>query len=105
MPEAQRHRHLRVAPMRLPGRYRVDDGLHEHQHLEIRPARAAVSEYAAVPCGSCRLCCQNHTLVMLTDAENPADYETVTRKGALCLAMKENGDCIYLGEQGCTIHD
>jgi hypothetical protein len=44
----------------------------------------------------------------LTDEDNPDEYLTEPHPyipGALMLAHKPNGDCIYLVESGCSIHD
>lgn len=64
-----------------------------------------------VPCGSCRACCQNELVVLFPEqGDDPSTYEhTIVDDGQghkfLALKMKPNGDCIYLGEKGCTIHD
>jgi len=60
-----------------------------------------------VPCNGCTLCCQGDA-IRLTEEDNPADYITEPHSyiaGALMLAHKPNGDCIYLDEKGCSIHD
>jgi len=65
-----------------------------------------------VPCGTCRACCR-HEAVWLVEEEGdrPADYlvKTVDLGEQLgivyALQQKPNGDCIYLGEAGCTIWD
>ena len=60
-----------------------------------------------VPCNGCTLCCQGDA-IRLTEEDNPKDYITEPHPyipGALMLAHKENGDCIYLAETGCSIHD
>jgi Fe-S-cluster containining protein len=60
-----------------------------------------------VPCNGCTLCCQDDA-IRLTGEDNPDDYITETHPyitGALMLAHKPNGDCIYLDETGCSIHD
>ena len=62
----------------------------------------------AVPCGSCKLCCQNFTVVvvMRDQGDDPETFETDgDGDDLLTLKHKPNGDCIYLGEDGCTIHD
>jgi Fe-S-cluster containining protein len=67
-------------------------------------------ERADVPCGSCRLCCQ--TLIVPLALEEYHQYEGnwawVTKPNGerLGRALKRlpNGDCVYLGEKGCTIH-
>ena len=63
---------------------------------------------ADVPCGKCQLCCK--TLIVPLSAEEYEDYDwawITTRDGnrlGRALKRKPNGDCVYLGEQGCTIH-
>lgn len=60
-----------------------------------------------VPCNGCTLCCKRD-LIRLTANDNPVDYLTVPHSripGVLMLAHKENGDCIYLIESGCSIHE
>ena len=59
-----------------------------------------------VPCNGCTLCCKGD-LIRLTSNDNPVEYITEPHfriPGALMLAHKENGDCIYLEENGCSIH-
>jgi hypothetical protein len=65
----------------------------------------------AVPCGSCHKCCNGETIT-LTDDENPEQYGVEnlciipSQDGngqSLALKWKENGDCIMLGENGCTV--
>lgn len=68
-------------------------------------------ETSQVNCGSCRLCCKGDSIILHEGHDNPNNYETVeilspiTGKPTLILAHKENGDCIYLGENGCTIYE
>ena len=60
-----------------------------------------------VPCNGCTLCCQGDA-IRLTENDNPENYLTEPHpyiQGALMIAHKENGDCIYLNEHGCSIHD
>jgi hypothetical protein len=60
-----------------------------------------------VPCNGCTLCCQGDA-IRLTEEDNPDEYLTEPHPyipGALMLAHKPNGDCIYLVESGCSIHD
>lgn len=61
---------------------------------------------ANVPCGTCKLCCKK-TLVMLLPQEGDIveSYERHQVNGAPFLRVKDNGDCWYLGDDGCTIHD
>jgi hypothetical protein len=65
-----------------------------------------------VPCNGCRRCCTGNSIVMLLPQEGDAvdsyEHEFVTLPGAgrgPILKRRPNGDCIYLGERGCTIHD
>lgn len=60
-----------------------------------------------VPCNGCTLCCKGDA-IRLTEEDNPDDYITEDHSyiaGALMLAHKPNGDCIYLADSGCSIHD
>jgi len=60
-----------------------------------------------VPCNGCTLCCHGDA-IRLTEEDNAADYLTEPHPyipSALMLAHKQNGDCIYLNEKGCSIHD
>lgn len=60
-----------------------------------------------VPCNGCTLCCRGDAIRMQDD-DVVAEYETVPHpyiKEAYMLAHKENGDCIYLTESGCSIHE
>lgn len=63
---------------------------------------------ADVPCGTCQLCCK--TLIVPLALEEYEQYAwawVVTRDGkrlGRALKRKANGDCVYLGENGCTIH-
>lgn len=66
---------------------------------------------AHVPCNGCTACCRNELLMLHPEMGDRAeDYETqvatnpITGKQGLALKQKPNGDCIYLGERGCTIH-
>ena len=60
-----------------------------------------------VPCNGCTICCQGDA-IRLQDEDIVADYMTVPHpylKNIFMLAHKENGDCIYLSDSGCSIHD
>lgn len=59
-----------------------------------------------VPCDSCTLCCQGDA-IRLEEADLNMEYQTEPHPsipGALMIAHKPNGECIYLNEQGCSIH-
>lgn len=66
------------------------------------------AERADVPCGKCTLCCR--TLIVPLALEEFEQYQwgwVVTRDNkrlGRALMRKPNGDCVYLGEEGCTIH-
>lgn len=60
-----------------------------------------------VPCGSCTRCCHGDAIRMLP-GDDASQYQTVPHDhfpGHLMLDHKPNGDCVYLGERGCTIHE
>jgi Fe-S-cluster containining protein len=59
-----------------------------------------------VPCNGCILCCKGDA-VRLQDEDDPSEYITSPHpffKESLMIAHKENGDCIYLNNDGCSIH-
>ena len=67
---------------------------------------------AIVPCNGCQACCTNELLILHPEhGDRPGDYLTkvvrhpFTGEIVLGLQQKDNGDCIYLGERGCTIHE
>lgn len=61
-----------------------------------------------VPCDGCKACCRNFSMVML-EAEWGDDHTKYKTQqlpdGRHILKFKINGDCIYLGADGCEIHD
>ena len=63
-------------------------------------------KFVRVPCNGCTLCCQGDA-IRLMEEDNPLEYLTEPHPyfpGDLMLAHKQNGDCIYLNEKGCSIH-
>jgi len=53
------------------------------------------------------LCCQGDA-IRLEAEDLRMGYQTEPHPyaaGALMIAHKPNGECIYLGDRGCTIHD
>jgi Fe-S-cluster containining protein len=64
-----------------------------------------------VPCGSCRLCCQSLMVPLHPEhGDDPSSYITATlyapgKPPQMILDRHSNGDCVYLNENGCTIHD
>jgi Fe-S-cluster containining protein len=61
---------------------------------------------ANVPCNGCRLCCQRE-LVMLfpEEGDDVSSYVHEIMGPMIVLKRRPNGDCVYLGDGGCTIHD
>src|SRR5580658_7275222 len=61
----------------------------------------------AVPCGTCKKCCSSGEAIILKDDDGPEQYGIdnlgIDPHGNLVLRFKPNGDCILLGENGCTV--
>ncbi len=60
-----------------------------------------------VPCNGCVRCCRGDAIRLLP-GDDESRYQTVPHdwmKGHRMLDHKPNGDCVYLGERGCTIHE
>jgi len=60
----------------------------------------------AVPCNGCTRCCHQDA-VRILPGEDASQWRTVPHDrwpSQRMLAHKANGDCVYLGNQGCTIH-
>jgi hypothetical protein len=67
---------------------------------------ANINPIKQVPCHGCTLCCQSDA-VRLESEDSPAQYQTEPHpfiSGALMLAHKPNGECVYLEKNGCSIH-
>jgi Fe-S-cluster containining protein len=63
--------------------------------------RAAVTK---IDCGNCRKCCKGHQLIALVEEDNRAEYQCHEfAPGQWAVDRTEDGDCVYLGPQGCTI--
>lgn len=64
-----------------------------------------------VACDGCTRCCQGFQQIMLQAEDDPDQYQTTAAISALngepgiALVQRANGDCIYLGDAGCTIYD
>lgn len=61
-----------------------------------------------VPCNGCRACCRREHVVLSPErGDDVLEYHTVSVDGgtARMLDHKLSGDCVYLGDDGCTIHD
>lgn len=64
-----------------------------------------------VQCNGCTVCCKGDAIFIHPDeGDDPEKYQTVeqvnpvTGEKALMLDHKENGDCVYLTEEGCGIY-
>jgi hypothetical protein len=61
-----------------------------------------------VPCGKCTLCCRTMIVPLAQEEYQNYDWAWVTKLDGTrlgrALRRKPNGDCVYLGEHGCTIH-
>ncbi len=63
--------------------------------------------FREVPCRGCTLCCQGDA-VRLEEEDLNRGYRTEPHPylaGALMIAHKPNGECVYLEDGGCSIHD
>ena len=72
--------------------------------IKPRPKRADV------PCGSCRLCCRSDVIMLLPEeGDDVASYKHhyigLPGGQAAVLDKGPDGNCVYLGPDGCTIHD
>lgn len=56
-----------------------------------------------VPCNGCTACCKND-VVVLGKGDNLLAYRWHTEFGRPVLDRKDNGDCVYLLDDGCSIH-
>ncbi len=59
-------------------------------------------ELPPLNCAGCTKCCQGD-VIWLEPGDDPARYQLRAWNGRLALDVKPNGDCVYLGEAGCTI--
>lgn len=66
---------------------------------------------ADVPCSGCTACCRGEPVFLVPECGDSAEeYETVAAVNpadgvqGVALKQKANGDCIYLGPDGCKIH-
>ena len=70
-----------------------------------------MKEHVKVPCNGCRACCSQAVFLFPDEGDDQSQYETVEAVNPLSgklsrmLRMKPNGDCHYLGTDGCTIYD
>lgn len=69
-------------------------------------------ERAQVACGLCRACCKGEAILLMPGhGDRVETYLTrsginpLTGEPSKFVQQKENGECIYLAEEGCTIYD
>lgn len=63
-----------------------------------------------VPCGACQACCRDERVVLSSDHGDDAlmywtEEKMIGGVPRAVLAHKPNGECVYLTEVGCIIHD
>jgi len=66
------------------------------------PAAWDSSHLPRLNCNGCRKCCLGDS-IRLGPADDPRRYRTRKVNGRHELAKGKDGNCIYLGERGCTI--
>ncbi len=80
---------------------------------EIEPRRgvADTAKDLSVPCGTCQHCCKDEWILVKPEEGDVVErYDTIdivspiTGLPVKALRHKPNGECIYLGPDGCTIH-
>ena len=64
----------------------------------------------AVPCNGCRTCCRDQAIVLVDeDMPNLAvfDFHLLPGDGPMIriLNLRPDGNCVHLGESGCTIYE
>lgn len=74
-------------------------------------APLANGETANVPCNGCTACCKNEFKMLLPEqGDDVNSYQVewidIPKLGRRpMLANKPNGECVYLTDAGCSIHD
>lgn len=64
-------------------------------------------KHGDVPCNGCTLCCEGDA-IRIMPYEDSKKWKTQPHPvfpGELMLAHNEQGDCIYLTNDGCSVHD
>lgn len=65
----------------------------------------------SVPCNGCVACCKSAVALYPENGDDPKAYESevfinpLTHAPGFKLKQRPNGECVYLGPEGCTIHD
>lgn len=69
------------------------------------------SKPSPVPCGECRQCCYHHCVDVDPGVESAEDLAHLSlvphpkAQGGFALAKGEDGACIHLGPDGCTVYE
>lgn len=70
-----------------------------------------MTERSSVPCGSCHSCCRGDVIILMPDKGDVVesyqhDILALPIVGPIAVVSKGfDGNCIYLGADGCSIHD
>lgn len=71
-----------------------------------------MTQRSNVPCNGCTACCQGDMILLHPEhGDDPKQYachdevNPIDGKTYKTLDHQANGNCVYLGESGCTIHD
>jgi len=72
--------------------------------LDAQALEALKKLPSRVPCGNCRACCSSDR-VMLGPSDDPRAYRWHVEDGYAVLDRQSNGDCVYLTDRGCSMHD
>ncbi len=87
--------------------HRINNFEKAMQELEnIKSQSKSELPTGTVRCNGCTLCCHGDAIRLLPE-DDVTQYKTVPHdhfKDELMLAHKENGDCVYLSDGGCSIH-
>ena len=67
--------------------------------------QALKQQPASVPCGTCRACCKQDLVHLNHEKDNLSAFKWHMEFGRHTLDRKPNGECIYLTERGCSVHD
>ena len=93
----------------------TDGGASKILHLVTDPSKISVGvsayvrhyPHTSVPCGSCTACCRSAFDLTLNAKDDPSQYETEIGRmtGLPSLKKTADGACVYLKNDGCSIHD
>lgn len=61
------------------------------------------AQHSRVPCGDCRACCKQDR-ILLGKGDDLLRLKWHLEDGVPVVDRKDDGQCIYLGKSGCSIH-